>query len=368
MKTVVPDYYSAFRCKAEKCRHTCCAGWEIDIDEETYEFYRGLGGETGEKLRDSISPDDDPHFILQGTDERCPMLSEDGLCRLISEYGEEALCQICADHPRFRNYFSDRTEIGLGLCCEAAGELILGKKDKVRLVTLSDDGEEQPLTAGERHLFDLREKMLGIVQNRHLPVRQRMKRLLALSGISDEREIRQLVELFLDLERLDEKWTQALVTLRETDFSKAPDSDEAMQTVFEQFAVYLIYRYTPYLNRKAAVLSISAMFRLFEHLCFREIMENDSLDFEQAVEIARLLSSEVEYSDENVGRLFAGQRELPQAGAAVKVRYIGLVDCCDLTYGSVYECLGLEHGCYRIVDESEEDYLYPTNEFELVEQ
>mgnify|MGYP006874698003 CR=1 FL=1 len=33
---VYPDYYKEFKCIAGECRHSCCIGWEIDIDEETY--------------------------------------------------------------------------------------------------------------------------------------------------------------------------------------------------------------------------------------------------------------------------------------------------------------------------------------------
>ena len=34
MKTVAPDYYRDFHCKAGNCKHTCCAGWEIVLDED----------------------------------------------------------------------------------------------------------------------------------------------------------------------------------------------------------------------------------------------------------------------------------------------------------------------------------------------
>lgn len=305
MKTVVPDYYPDFRCKADKCKHTCCAGWEIDIDGETYETYKRLGGELGEKLSRSISADGTPHFLLEGEDERCPMLDESGLCRLITEYGKEALCQICADHPRFRNYYSDRTEIGLGLCCEAAGELILGKKEKTGLITLCDDGKSEPLSDEEVRRFETRNTLLDILQNRTFSFDERMKKLLLVSGLRDERSIRQLADFFLSLERLDEKWTALLLKLRETDLKGHPDFGENEQIILEQFAVYLIFRYTPYLGRKTAVLSVSAMVRIFESLCIAESEKNGRLDFEKAVEFARLLSSEVEYSDENVERLFA---------------------------------------------------------------
>ena len=42
-RIVMPDYSEGFRCIAGKCRHSCCIGWEIDIDEKTYEKYRTDG-------------------------------------------------------------------------------------------------------------------------------------------------------------------------------------------------------------------------------------------------------------------------------------------------------------------------------------
>ena len=124
MNLHVPDYYPAFRCIAERCRQTCCAGWEIDIDGESLARYDRLPGDFGDRVRRCIDREGTPHFILT-EDERCPLLNGDNLCDLILREGEGALCQICADHPRFRNFFSDRVEMGLGLVCEEAARLIL---------------------------------------------------------------------------------------------------------------------------------------------------------------------------------------------------------------------------------------------------
>ena len=51
----------------------------------------------------------------------------------------------------------------------------------------------------------------------------------------------------------------------------------------------------------------------------------------------------------------------------MKVKYIGF-NCLDLTNGNIYECLGVEVDCYRVIDESQEDYLYPMDEFEMVSE
>ena len=47
MITVYPSYYKDFTCIAGDCRHSCCIGWEIDIDDETLEKYRSIGGAFG---------------------------------------------------------------------------------------------------------------------------------------------------------------------------------------------------------------------------------------------------------------------------------------------------------------------------------
>ena len=55
MKLYAISGYEQFRCLMDRCAHTCCAGWEIDIDEESLERYRRTGGTIGEKLREKIN-------------------------------------------------------------------------------------------------------------------------------------------------------------------------------------------------------------------------------------------------------------------------------------------------------------------------
>ena len=52
----------------------------------------------------------------------------------------------------------------------------------------------------------------------------------------------------------------------------------------------------------------------------------------------------------------------------MKVRYIKETKGGGLIHGEIYDVLSVEEGWYRIIDSSEEDYLYPPEEFEIVEQ
>lgn len=159
MNVYVPEYYSKFRCIASKCQNTCCAGWEIDIDPESLARYQQITGTFGLRMKQSISLEGTPHFILS-ENGRCPFLNQSNLCDLILSEGEDALCQICRDHPRFRNYFSSRMEVGLGLVCEEAGRLILSWPSRFRLVRLEGNGKEE-LTDDERYVLALRDEWIS---------------------------------------------------------------------------------------------------------------------------------------------------------------------------------------------------------------
>ena len=51
----------------------------------------------------------------------------------------------------------------------------------------------------------------------------------------------------------------------------------------------------------------------------------------------------------------------------MKVKYIGRYSSpLSLITGRIYECISVEKGWYRIVDETNEDYLYPPDEFEVI--
>ena len=163
MNIYAPDYYPRFRCIAGQCRHTCCEGWEIDIDEESLRKYRAVPGPFGERLRACIADTDPACFILDH--DRCPLLNRDNLCDLILHCGEDFLCQICADHPRFRNFWSGRIEIGLGLACEEAARLILSCDHPLRLIRLEGEEEEAP-DETEEWLMNVRQGLLdGVTES-----------------------------------------------------------------------------------------------------------------------------------------------------------------------------------------------------------
>ncbi len=306
MKQIAPDYYDSFKCIAEKCRHNCCIGWEIDIDNFTLDYYNTVEGEMGDRLKKHISLEGDaPHFCM-GENERCPFLNEKNLCDIISDLGDDALCDICADHPRFRNYFSHREEIGLGLCCESAGRLILGNTKKVQLVCLDDDGEKEYFTPEEEIVLLVRKSLFSIVQNREKTISERIKDLLEFFDIkAKERKTAEWTDIFLSMERLDEKWTELLLKMKNApDFSDALLNEKQWETVFEQLLHYFIYRQFSLskedgkLNERLVFSVESCLF--ISRICAFHKETYGDLTLEDIVEYARMYSAEMEYSEENV--------------------------------------------------------------------
>ena len=51
----------------------------------------------------------------------------------------------------------------------------------------------------------------------------------------------------------------------------------------------------------------------------------------------------------------------------MKVKYIGDPDPVYVINGKIYDVISIENGWYRIVDEENEDYLYPPELFEIID-
>lgn len=304
MKKIFPSYYSDFACIADQCRHSCCIGWEIDIDPESLTRFQSISGELGKRLRKNICIEaEEAHFRLDAQ-ERCPFLNGKGLCELILQLGEDSLCQICADHPRFRNFFSDREEIGLGLCCEAAARLILGQEKPAVLFERSDGCQSPPCNADEAFLLQLRSDVISIMQDRRFPFAERIDSMLRHLDLPMLRfDLNAWAAFLQTLEQLDPGWSTLLRSL-----CKHPDAPlpclPQLETAFEQLIVYLLYRHLPAALEDEDIVGRIAfavlIVQLVNALCVFSMENGEAVTVESMAEIARMVSSEIEYSDENL--------------------------------------------------------------------
>lgn len=52
----------------------------------------------------------------------------------------------------------------------------------------------------------------------------------------------------------------------------------------------------------------------------------------------------------------------------MKVKWIGKTTSFMMTHGKIYEVISIEKDWYRVIDDTGEDYLYPPEKFEIIEE
>ncbi|HAT4283472.1 TPA: flagellar protein FliB [Clostridium perfringens] len=147
MKVRVPNYFNEFKCIASECEDTCCAGWEIVIDDETHKRYEKVEGEFGEILRSKIVKSDGENIFLLNNGN-CSFLNEKKMCEIYINLGEDHLCYTCQQFPRYTEEFLDLKEVGLSLSCPEAARIILRRAENTTF-NLSEEGKGESKTQKE---------------------------------------------------------------------------------------------------------------------------------------------------------------------------------------------------------------------------
>ncbi len=327
MYYLLPDYYEYFSCSAEKCQDNCCVGWEIQVDDATWEVYRNAPGEWGERFRHCIA--DEPqnrHFILQKG--RCPFLTSSHQCEIILRFGEQALCDVCDEHPRFTFEYGNWMETGLGLCCEEAARLILTPKEPARFLLKQIPEKEPSLPLPEclQRLLVRRTELFSLLQNRQYPLNTRLQALLTAEGagkLADCTELLKIVSFFMKQESLSPEWP--LLLKKTQHFLQSPlPKQQALQARFEnrlgdrmieyeQLAVYFLFRY--YLSSifdhcpKEKIRLTVWFVQIIQALSLAEYDSTANCpNFSDRLRFAQLFSKEVEYNDdalEGLKKLFS---------------------------------------------------------------
>lgn len=369
MKLRVPFYYDEFKCIADKCKDNCCrGGWEIDIDEDTYNYYQQLEGEVGDKIRKSITKTDEYCFKL--VDGHCPFLNDEGLCGLYKEVGEKYLGVVCAQFPRFSEYYGVIKETGIGLACEEAERIIFSHRENFSMIEKSCDEEyiedDEFDNALANELFRVREQLFKLLANDEYSIYEKLIIILneadeiqncinegnykGISRIASEYEldkdekclaeadynmeegnydnisvkddIRSIIGAYEDMEILDERWQKMLDRVIET-FHGEEYSDEeyfALDTEFvnyirqreyeyKSFVEYLVFRYFMKAVYDHDVLGKAQMivsnFLILRELDMLRWLDNGKeYTFEDRIDVVHIFSRQVEYSEDNIEILY----------------------------------------------------------------
>ena len=278
MLSVYPDFYPRFACKAADCRHSCCRGWEIDVDERSAARYRRQGGALGEALRAALEADEAGWHFRLDAEERCPFLRRDGLCRLICELGEESLCDICALHPRFYGEQGAFEFCGLGLSCEKTVELLLESPAPLRF-TAGDAVWALPTLLDK---LDLTVDPEALHFTPH-PGRERCAALLARLEKT---------------EPIDALWSRELADLRAALDFLVPAAERYAQGYdaarFDRIFAYILFRQLERLEEYGLPALLAFARDSTEFVFLQDALHPDT------AEHLRRWSEQIEYSTENV--------------------------------------------------------------------
>lgn len=367
MITKVPYYYKDFKCIASKCTDTCCAGWEIVIDDETHKKYENVTSDFKKTLDKNMTEYEDGEKGFKLVNERCAFLNDDNLCEIYKNLGEESLCYTCTMYPRFTEEYGSRREIGLSLSCMEAARLMLKDKEKVTFTSTEDD---EMVTAYNDIQFEeyielmpSRKVAVTIAQNRNLSIDERILLLLNFASliqdkinshnlsdiktirnnfsdkvyitnilseyeknrdktISKYQTLKKYLEYFIGLDHLDSKWPNKLKyainnlhkDISEEEYNKKyVEFDkyyEAKSYEFEHLLMYFIYRYflkSLFDDELLAKVKFAAIsYLIIKELDIEKWIKNENkFDLNDQIEVMHKYSKEIEHSEENMDDLYS---------------------------------------------------------------
>lgn len=148
VNTFIPKYMEKFKCIGSECTDTCCAGWDINIDENSLERYKNSTGVL-KRLVDGkflVGDTNDDFFnagyMILKDGSMCPFLNENMLCDIHGGVGEENLCITCKSYPRIFNIVDGIYEKSALASCEEICRLALMSKEKMEFIEVDENLDE----------------------------------------------------------------------------------------------------------------------------------------------------------------------------------------------------------------------------------
>lgn len=190
----MPKYMLTFKCIGSACADTCCAGWDINIDEDTYKKYTNCTGKLKElvqgKFRENKNSEDylNKGFMILKEHNKCPFLNDNLLCDIHGGIGEENLCITCKRFPRVYNIIDDVYEKSGLSSCEEICNIAFLNKEKMEFIETEEEIDESAIEIRRiidteafegtdsllQYFWDIRINSINIIQNRSFSIEERL--------------------------------------------------------------------------------------------------------------------------------------------------------------------------------------------------
>ncbi len=271
IKVLRPSYYGKFHCIAEKCENTCCGGWGITIDKRSYMRYRKIKEQPYadtissviKRNRDENASDDAYAYIVLDKHQKCPLITEDGLCLIHKQYGHDALCVTCKIYPRMgKRLDASLPEASMTLSCPQVARIALFDTepmsfDVVDVVVSPDDVISSVLDRVPPHIKDsdlgklywqIRSACIDVMQMRKFTIPER----LLLMGMM----MRRIAQCGEHVEALGilRTFLSDIEAMQSYDISSLPFNEDHASAI-HAFLIAQIYRWGDVENYKRAIYS-----------------------------------------------------------------------------------------------------------------
>ena len=132
-----PRYFSTFKCIGGECPETCCAEWEINWNEDNIAKLResACSDVLKQKAENCFRiKDKNKYEIILNSDGSCPFLTEEKLCMIQKELGEDMLSYVCRNYPRMTRQVGNIFTRVCGISCYAVVDTLCNDEHCVDLV------------------------------------------------------------------------------------------------------------------------------------------------------------------------------------------------------------------------------------------
>lgn len=189
---LVNKSFENFSCIGGNCEESCCKGWNINIDESTYNLYMTASEDTVMNFRENliVLPDSERtqyrYAVIRNYNGLCVFLEDNGLCKIHSRYGSQALSNICNTFPRMVNSNNGAFELSWDTSCpEVVRFLMKNENNNFELLDASKFlsgvfslayiyNKEQYIDKWQYFLKEVREKIQEIYSEEKFLIEERL--------------------------------------------------------------------------------------------------------------------------------------------------------------------------------------------------
>ncbi|MBU3135990.1 flagellin lysine-N-methylase [Clostridium gasigenes] len=226
-KVVQPTYMKQFKCIGSKCEDSCCMGWGISVDKETYKKYKNSRNiKLKELLRKNITrnrtnnpSNEDYAKIKLNNKGKCSFLNNEKLCNIQLELGEKHLSNVCKQYPRNSCIIDGKIEKSAVTSCPEIARLALLNEDGIDFEELDEELNDTNMilrnlrtqdstlkNKPQKYIWEIRTFSIQIIKSRDYELWERLiilglfcKAIFEASEINEVDSIPEIIENYTDM-------------------------------------------------------------------------------------------------------------------------------------------------------------------------